>query len=111
MSNQNKKVNLDTRKSRPQTLGASFGNLLQSFGIRASDSDLSANFSAIVGNQIANMATVVAVKMTRNNKFNIVLRPSTPAFALELSYQVNDICEKINNYYGRDAVEKITIRK
>jgi len=54
---------------------------------------------------------VVAVKMTRNNKFNIVLRPSTPAFALELSYQVNDIREKINNYYGRDAVEKITIRK
>ena len=109
MSNQDKKIEI--RKSRPQTLAASVGSLLEAFGVRASDADLANNWRNIVGNEIGNIATVVSVKNTRGNKFNIVLRPVSPAFALELSYKVNECAEKINKYYGREAVGKIIIRK
>ena len=111
MSNQDKKDNLIIRKSRPQTLAASFGGLLDTFGIRASDADLADNWTNIVGNEIANISKVVAIKKTRGNKLNIVLRPVSAAFALELSYKVDECTQKINKYYGYDAVSKITIRK
>ena len=111
MSNQDKKVNLNIRKSRPQTLAASFGGLMDTFGVRASDADLNVNWRNVVGNEIANIAKVVAIKTLKNSKFNIVLRPVSPAFALELSYKLDECIEKINAYYGRDAVSKITIRK
>ena len=111
MSNQDKKINLDKRKSRPQTLASSFGGLMESFGVRASDADLSVNWRNVVGNEIANIAKVVAIKTLKNNKFNIILRPVSGAFALELSYKIDDCIKKINAYYGRDAVAKITIRK
>ena len=111
MSNQDKKENLIIRKSRPQTLAASFGGLLDTFGIRASDADLSENWMNIVGKEIANISKVVAIKKARNNKLNIVLRSVSPAFALELSYKVDECTQKINKYYGYDAVGKITIRK
>ena len=109
MSNQDKKI--ESRKSRPQTLAASFGNLMNSLGIRASDADLIENWKNVVGADIAKIANVIAIKATRDKKFNIVLRPVSPAFALELSYKVDECIKKINNYYGRDAVAKITIRK
>ena len=109
MSNQDKKI--DVRKSRPQTLAASFGSLLDFFGVRSSDANLSENWRNVVGNEIANISNVVAIKTTRDNKFNIVLRPVSPAFALELSYKLDECTQKINKYYGRDAVSKITIRK
>ncbi len=111
MSNQDKKINLNIRKSRPQTLAASFGGLMDAFGVRASDADLSTNWRNIVGNEIANIAHVVAIKQLKSSKFNIVLRPVSAAFALELSYKVDECIQKINAYYGRDAVSKITIRK
>ena len=111
MSNQDKKINLNIRKSRPQTLAASLGGLMNTLGVRAADADLSVNWRNIVGNEIANISKVIAIKTQKNNKFNIVLRPVSPAFALELSYKVDECIKKINAYYGRDAVSKITIRK
>lgn len=111
MSNQDKKANLVIRKSRPQTLGASFGGLLDTFGIRASDADLANNWKNIVGAEIANISKVVAVKQKRDKKIDVVLRPVSPAFALELSYKVDECIKKLNKYYGRDIVSKITIRK
>ena len=111
MSNQDKKVNLNIRKSRPQTLAASFGGLMDTFGVRASDADLNVNWRNVVGNEIANIAKVVAIKTLKNSKFNIVLRPINPSFALELSYKLDDCKKQINNYYGYDAVARITIRK
>jgi len=111
MSNQDKKINLDVRKNRPQTLAAAFGGLLQIFGARAGDADLAKNWKNIVSRDISGIANIVAVKKTRDNKFNIVLRPISPAFALELSYKLEDCKKQINNYYGTDMVAKITIRK
>ena len=111
MLNQNKKINLDVRKSRPQTLASAFGGLMEIFGARVTDADLAKNWKNIVSKDISNIANVVAVRKTRDKKFNIVVRPVSPAFALELSYKVEDCKKQINNYYGRDAVAKITIRK
>ena len=111
MLNQEIKAKIKTRKEKPQTLAASFGGLLEHLGIRASDADLSENWVKIVGEDIAKISSVVAIKVVRDKKFNIVLRPVTPAFALELSYKVDECTKKINKYYGRDAVSKITIRK
>lgn len=111
MSNQDKKINLDLRKSRPQTLAAAFGGLIEMFGGRNSDADLANNWKSIVGTDISRISKVVAIKLSRDKKFNIVLRPISPAFALELSYKVDEIKSSVNKYYGRDAVGKITIRK
>ena len=111
MLNQNKKINLDVRKNRPQTLASAFGGLLEIFGARTSDADLAKNWKNIVSKEIYDIANIVAVRKTRDKKFNIVLRPVNPSFALELSYKTEDCKKQINNYYGRDAVAKITIRK
>ena len=111
MSNQDKKVNLELRKSRPQTLASAFGGLMEMFGGRTSDADLVNNWAKIVGQDIAKISNVVAVKLSRDKKFNVVLRPVSPAFALELSYKIDEIKNKIDKHYGRDATGKITIRK
>lgn len=112
MSNQNdKKAKIEKRFSNPQTLASAIGSLMNVFGARASDANLAENWASIVGPEIANISSVVAVKKTRNNKFNIVLRPISPAFSLELSYKTEECIKKVNVYYGYDAVEKITIRK
>ena len=111
MLNQDKKVNLEIRKSRPQTLAAAFGGLMEMFGKKTSDADLANNWETIVGKDISKISKVVAIKITRDKKFNIVIKPISPAFALELSYKVDEIKTKIDKYYGRDAVGKITIRK
>ncbi len=111
MSNQDKKVNLELRKSRPQTLAAAFGGLMEMFGARTSDAELVNNWEKIVGSDISKISSVVAVKLSRDKKFNVVLRPISPAFALELSYKVDEIKNKIDKYYGREATGKITIRK
>ena len=111
MSNQDKKVILELRKSRLQTLASAFGGLMEMFGGRASDADLINNWAKIVGLDISKISSVVAVKLSRDKKFNVVLRPISPAFALELSYKVDEIKNKIDKYYGREATGKITIRK
>ena len=46
-----------------------------------------------------------------DEKFNIVLRPATPAFALQLSYMSDEITNRINKYFGYDAVGKISFKK
>ena len=111
MSNQDKKINLDVRKNRPQTLAAAFGGLMEIFGGRTADADLAKKWKDVVSSDISNIANIVAVRKTRDKKFNIVLRPVSAAFALELSYKIDECKDKINKYYGRDAVSKITIRK
>jgi len=111
MSNQDKKVNLELRKSRPQTLASAFGGLMEMFGARTSDAELVNNWEKIVGTDISKISSVVAIKISRDKKFNIVVRPVSPAFALELSYKVDEIKNKIDKYYGREATGKITIRK
>ena len=109
MSNQDKKINLDVRKSRPQTLASVFGGFIELLGGRITDADLANSWVDIVGVDIAKIANLAAVKKTK--KFNIVLRPVSPAFALELSYKLDEIKNNIDKYYGYDAVNKITIRK
>lgn len=111
MSNQDKKINFNIRKSRPQTLGAVLGGFVEMLGGRTTDADLLKNWRNMVGDDIAKIANLVAVKQTRTKQFNIVLRPVSPAFALELSYKLDEIKNKIDKYYGYDAVSKITIRK
>ena len=109
MSNQLDKLN--QRTSRPQTIAGVMGGVLKIFGIRASDSDLVARWAEIMGSEIANKANIIAIKKTKNNKFNVVIRPTNPALALQLSYMSEEIKNKINKYFGRDAIEKISIRK
>lgn len=110
MSNQIKKQ-IETHTGRPTTLAAAFGELIRLFGGRASDSDLVARWDEIMGADIASVAKIAAIKKMRDGKFNIVIRPSAPAFALELSYRKDEITEKINKYFGHAAVGKISFRK
>lgn len=93
------------------TVSSAIGSLFRHIGIRASDSDLSNNWESIIGSDLAQKAQLIAVRKTKTNKLNIVIRPTNPAFALQLSYAITDITQKINKYYTYDAIEKITIRK
>ena len=80
-------------------------------GGHASDADVAKNWNNIVGNDISKIAKVIAIKRDKNKKINIVLRPASAAFALELSYKKDEIKSKIDKYYGHDVVGKTTIRK
>ncbi len=106
-----KKPNLDRRISRPHTMGSAFGGLMKIFGRVASDADLAARWDEIMGSDIASIAKLAAITKTKNKRFNIAVRAANPAFALQLSYQREEISQRINKYFGFDAVEKITIRK
>lgn len=109
MSNQDKKLN--TRLSRPQTIAGALGGLIKIFGVRASDSDLANRWDEIMGTDIASIAKLAAIKKNRDNTFNIVIRPAAPAYALQLSYQSDEITQRINKYFGYNAVGKISFRK
>ncbi len=109
MSNQQNKIL--TRVSRPISFAGALGGLMRIFGIHASAGDLTARWDEIMGDKIASVAQIVAIKQTRDKKFNIVLRPHNPAMALELSYMNDEILNKINKYFGYNAVSKITLRK
>lgn len=109
MSNQENKFS--ARAKRPQTIASALGDLLHILGIRASDSDLVARWGEIVGPDISSVAQICAIKKAPNKKYNIVLRPTNPALALELSYKKEEIKKQINKYFGYDAVEKISFRR
>ncbi len=112
MSNQpNKKPTIATRTARPQTIGGAMGGLLRMFGARASDADLAARWDEVMGPEIAAVAQIAAIRKNRDNKYTIAIRPANPAFALQLSYQADEITTRINKYFGRDAVAKISFRK
>ena len=109
MSNQQNKM--ETRTARPQTLAAALGGLIKIFGGHASDAELSARWSEIMGADIGEISTLAGIKKTKDGKFNIAVRPKNPAFALQLSYQSDEIKKRVNKYFGYDAVNKITFRK
>ena len=109
MSNQDKKI--DQRLKRPQTIAGALGGLMQIFGVRASDADLIARWDEIMGADIANVARLAAIRKNRDNTFNVVIRPAVPAYALQLSYQSDEIIKRINKYFGYNAVGKISFRK
>lgn len=109
MSNQDKKLN--ERTKRPQTIAGALGGLIKMFGGRASDADLAQRWDEIMGPDVANFARLAAIKKNRDNTFNVVLRPTVPAYALQLSYRKDEIIQKINKYFGYDAVSKICFRK
>ena len=109
MSNQQDKMG--TRTARPQTLGAALGGLIKIFGGHASDADLAARWSEIMGSDIGATSTLAGIKKTRDGKFNIAVRPLNPALALQLSYSAPEMTRRINKYFGYDAVNKITFRK
>ncbi|MBR5153738.1 MAG: DUF721 domain-containing protein [Alphaproteobacteria bacterium] len=109
MSNQDKKI--DQRLKRPQTIAGALGGLMQIFGVRASDADLVARWDDIMGADIANVARLAAIRKNRDNTFNVVIRPAVPAYALQLSYQSDEIIKRINKYFGYNAVGKISFRK
>ncbi|MDE6477966.1 MAG: DUF721 domain-containing protein [Alphaproteobacteria bacterium] len=109
MSNPSSKFNV--RAARPQTIGGVMGGFMRMFGPRASDADLIARWDEIMGADIASVARLAALRRAPDKKFNVAVRAANPAFALQLSYQTDEIRRRINKYFGYDAVAKITIRK
>ena len=65
----------------------------------------------IMGADIASLAALVAIKKMRDDKFNVVIRPTNPAYTLQLSYMADEITQRINKYFGYDAIGKISFRK
>ena len=104
-------INFDKRYSRPQTIASAFGSLLKLFGNRATDTGLVKRWDNVMGDDIASVARLVSIIKTKDKKFNIAVRATNPAFALKLSYQIDEITKRINKYFGYSAVNKITIRK
>lgn len=99
------------RVARPQTLAGAMGGLMRHFGFRASDADLVARWPKIMGADIAAIAQIAAIKKMRDGRYNIAIRPLNPAFTLQLSYMTDEITKKLNNYFGRAAIGKISFRK
>lgn len=114
MSNQTNKNfsdKLENRITRPTTLAAAFGGLFNMFGRHASATDLTERWAQIMGDDIASVAKLVAIKQTIDKKYSVVIRPANTALTLQLSYQKDEILRRINKYFGYDAISKITFRK
>ena len=111
MSNHNNDDKFLKRAARPQSMAGVMGGFLKMFGMRASDSDLAERWGEIMGSDIASVAQLAAIKKMRDDTFNIVIRPTNPAYTLQLSYMVDEIKLRINKYFGYDAVGKISFRK
>lgn len=109
MSNHDKKI--DERSKRPQTIAGALGGLIKIFGVRASDADLAARWGEIMGGDIALVAQLAAIRKNRDDTFNVVIRPTNPAYTLQLSYQKDEIIKRINKYFGYNAVSKISFRR
>ena len=101
----------EKRDARPGTLAGALGGLMEMLGVRASDADLAARWDAIMGPDIASIARLAAVRKMRDGKYTIVVRPANPAFTLQLSNMAPEITARINKYFGREAVAKISFRK
>ena len=99
------------RIRRPQTIAGALGGLMKLFGARASDSDLVTRWGEIIGDEIASLADICAVKKMRDGTYNITLRPRNPAYTLKLSYMTDEIKNKIDKYFGAPCVGKISFRK
>ena len=102
---------LDARLKKPTTIAAAFGTVFQAFGHRTSVADLTERWNEIMGNDIASIAKLVAIKKTIGNKYSVIIKPTNPALALQLSYSNDEILRRINKYFGYDAISKITYRK
>lgn len=111
MSNHDNDDKFSKRAARPQSMAGVMGGFLKMFGMRASDSDLAARWGEIMGADIAAVASLVAIKKMRDDKFNVTIRPANPAYTLQLSYMADEITMRINKYFGYDAVGKISFRK
>jgi hypothetical protein len=86
-------------------IGAAINNFLRRIGGKASDSDLAAKWSGIVGGNSE------LVKISRGVKGRTAtIRAKNPSERLTLSYDAPEIIKKINAYFGYEAVEKVIVR-
>ena len=93
------------RDMRPAFVGAAINKLLSRLGAKASDAELAARWTDIMGDGTEMM------KMSRGIKGRtIYVRAKNPAERLAVSYQSADMIKKINDYFGYDAVEKVVVR-
>lgn len=93
------------RDTRPMFIGAIINGMLGRFGAKTSDSDLGTKWNEIVGGDSE------LIKISRGVKDRTVyIRTKNPAARLLLSYQSDEIIEKINGYFGYNAVGKVVVR-
>ena len=111
MSENNSEKKLEKRITRPTTIAGVFGNFFQMFHRPASATDLAQRWDEIIGPDIADIAKLVAIKQTIDKKYSVVIKPTNPALALQLSYSQDEILRRINEYFGYPAISKITFRK
>ena len=102
---------LNARLKKPTTIAAAFGSVFQIFNRPASGADLSERWNEIMGDDIASVAKLVTIKKTIGNKYSVIIKPTNPALALQLSYSKDEILHRINKYFGYDAISKITFKK
>jgi hypothetical protein len=89
----------------PIFLGAAINKFLTRLGAKASDGELLKHWGDLFGDEFT------LIKLSRGAKDRtIYIRAKNPAERLALSYRAADIIEKINSYFGYDAVSKVVVR-
>jgi hypothetical protein len=93
-------------------LGGAFGGLMRLFGRTASDADLAARWSEIIGAEFSEQMILVGLsKGTKKSGRTLSIKATNPAGALALSYRKDEIIRLVNKYFGYAAVNKVTVRK
>ena len=99
------------RTESPQTLASSLGTVLKILKVSLSGSDLVNNWDKILEKDLSNIIKLNTITKTKDKKLNISIKLLNPAFALEVSYKLDDIKNKINKFYGTNIINKILIKK
>ena len=93
------------RDTRPQFIGAAVNKFLLSLGAKASDSDLAAKWSEIIGDDSS------LVKISRGIKDRTAtIKAKNPAARLTLQFETPEIIKKINEFFGYEAVSRIVVK-
>ena len=95
----------ETRDSRPQFIGAAINNLLRKMGAKQSDSDLSARWHELFGDD----SELVKISRGTNDR-TIYIRAKNPSARITLSYQADEFIKKLNKYFGYEAISKVVIK-
>ncbi|MDR0319554.1 MAG: DUF721 domain-containing protein [Rickettsiales bacterium] len=102
-----KKIDFKKRSERPQFAFAAALGLLKKMGGNAFDSEIAADWPKIAG---ADYAADLSVKSLSKSGV-LTLRVLVPAKITVLSYEGNEIMRRVNAYYKRDVVKKVSFRK
>ena len=98
----------------PNEIAGSLINVIKRFGYKYGfiNSDIISNWNNIVGEQFSNLITPIKIAFYSKQRVNgtLYVKVKVPSVLAIAQYQFPTIIDRINTYFGYNAVEKIKVK-